>query len=143
MTPLIDVMLVLMVLFMLAAPLIASTLKLDLPESDAATASASDAAALVDIGIDANGRLFMGDEPVTQEAFESRIADAARIDPQTEVQLRADRTVPYGKVAELIGAIQKAGLTRIGLVADPTAASTSAGANAAPGETARQPTPQR
>jgi biopolymer transport protein TolR len=119
MTPLIDVMLVLMVLFMLAAPLIASSLKLDLPASDAATASNTDAPDILSVAVDAKGQLFLGDEPVTRQAFDARVADAARMNLQTEVQLRADRTVPYGTVAELIGAVQKAGLTKIGLVTDP------------------------
>ena len=54
--------------------------------------------------------------------FAERVAQAARKNPQTEVQLRADKTVPYGRVAELIGAVQKAGLNRIGFVAEPAPA---------------------
>jgi len=118
MTPLIDVMLVLMVLFMLAAPLIASSLKLELPESDAASAGESDRTDVLDVAIDAKGQLFLADQPVTAQALIARARDAARMNAQTELQLRADRAVPYGRVAELIGAVQKVGLTRIGLVTD-------------------------
>jgi biopolymer transport protein TolR len=116
MTPLIDVMLVLLVIFIITAPLMASSLKLDLPKSDAAMPA--DAPAFVAVSIDAQGQLFIGDEAITPDAFAQRMADAARRNPATEVQLRADRSVPYGRVAELIGQVQKAGLNRIGFVAE-------------------------
>jgi biopolymer transport protein TolR len=117
MTPLIDVMLVLLVIFMITAPLMSSSLKLDLPKSEAATAS--DQPDFIAVSIDPQGRLYVADQIVTPEAFAERVAQAARKNPQTEVQLRADKTVPYGRVAELIGAVQKAGLNRIGFVAEP------------------------
>jgi biopolymer transport protein ExbD/biopolymer transport protein TolR len=116
MTPLIDVMLVLLVIFIITAPLMASSLKLELPRSDAA--QPTDAPAFVAVAIDAQGQLFIGDEAVGPEAFAQRVAEAARANPATEVQLRADRSVPYGRVAELIGQVQKAGLNRIGFVAE-------------------------
>jgi len=118
MTPLIDVMLVLLVIFMITAPLMASSLKLDLPRSDAA--SPADTPRFISVAIDAGGQLYFGDEALADAAFKARVADAARTDPRTEVQLRADSAVPYGRVAELIGVVQKAGLTRIGFVAQPT-----------------------
>jgi biopolymer transport protein ExbD/biopolymer transport protein TolR len=117
MTPLIDVMLVLLVIFMITAPLMTSSLKLDLPRTDAA--QASDTPQFVSVALDRDGRTFWGDEPVDAAAFAERVAAAARRNPQTEVQLRADKAVPYGRVAELIGVVQKAGLTRIGFVAEP------------------------
>ncbi len=119
MTPLIDVMLVLLVIFMIAAPLMSSSLKLDLPASDAA--QPSEAPRFVALALDASGQLYVDDERVTPELLAARLAEAARRDPQTEVQLRADRRVPYGRVAELIGLVQKAGLGRIGFVAEPAA----------------------
>jgi biopolymer transport protein TolR len=123
MTPLIDVMLVLLVIFMITAPLMSSSLKLDLPKSDAATAS--DVPDFIAVAIDPQGRLYLGEQIVTPEAFAERVAAAARKNPQTEVQLRADKTVPYGRVAELIGAVQKAGLNRIGFVADTARAASA------------------
>ena len=119
MTPLIDVMLVLLVIFMITAPLMTSSLKLDLPKTDAAAPSATPQS--VSVALDKDGRTFVGDEAVDAAELGRRIAAAAKRDPQTEVQLRADRSVPYGRVAELIGTVQKAGLTRIGFVAEPTA----------------------
>jgi len=120
MTPLIDVMLVLLVIFMVTAPLMSSSLKLDLPKSDAA--QPSDTPQFVAVAIDASGRLYLGDEPLDGPAFAARIAEVARRNPHTEVQLRADRSVPYGLVAELIGTVQKAGLSRVGFIAEPPAA---------------------
>ena len=124
MTPLIDVMLVLLVIFMITAPLMTSSLKLDLPKTDAA--QPSDTPQFIAVALDRDGRYFFGDEVVDASAFATRVAAAAKRNPQTEVQLRADRSVAYGRVAELIGIVQKAGLTRIGFVAEPaTAASGS------------------
>ncbi len=117
MTPLIDVMLVLLVIFIITAPLMTSSLRLDLPKSDAA--QASDTPAFVAVALDKDGRAFLGDTPVDDPALVARITEAARKDAQTEVQLRADRSVPYGRVAELIGLVQKAGLSRIGFVQAP------------------------
>ena len=120
MTPLIDVMLVLLVIFMITAPLMSSSLKLDLPRSDAA--KPGDNPIFVALAIDAQGRLYVGEEAISPEQLAARLLEAARRNPQTEVQLRADRGVPYGRVAELIGAIQKAGLSRIGFVTEPGSA---------------------
>lgn len=120
MTPLIDVMLVLLVIFMITAPLMTSSLKLDLPKTDAA--QPSETPQFIAVALDRDGRYFFGDEAVDAAAFATRVAAAAKRNPQTEVQLRADRGVAYGRVAELIGIVQKAGLTRIGFVTEPTAA---------------------
>ena len=119
MTPLIDVMLVLLVIFIITAPLMTSSLKLDLPRAEGA--APSDAPAFVALAIDADGRLFLADQPAGREQIVERVRAAARRDPATEVQLRADRKVPYGRVAELIGWVQEAGLTRIGFITEAPA----------------------
>ena len=118
MTPLIDVMLVLLVIFMVTAPLMASSLRLELPKSDAARPN--DTPQFIGVALDADGAFYIGGDQLDAAAFKLRIAEAARSNPQLEVQLRADRGVPYGRVAELIGMVQKAGLTRIGFVAEQT-----------------------
>ncbi len=115
MTPLIDVMLVLLVIFMITAPLMSSSLKLNLPKTDAA--QPSDTPDYISVSIDPDGRLFLADQEIAAAALALRVAETARLNPQTEVQLRADQAVPYGRVAELIGIVQQGGLTRIGFVA--------------------------
>jgi biopolymer transport protein TolR len=119
MTPLIDVMLVLLVIFIITAPLMTSSLKLDLPKAEGG--AASNAPAFLALAIDAEGRLFLGDEAAQKTQLVQRARDAAQRDPATEVQLRADSRVPYGRVAEVIGWLQEAGLTRIGFVTDAPA----------------------
>ncbi|MBY0467565.1 MAG: biopolymer transporter ExbD [Burkholderiaceae bacterium] len=115
MTPLIDVMLVLLVIFMITAPLMTSSLKLDLPKSDAA--QPSDTPTFIAVSIDTGGRLFLADAEIDATVLAQQVAQLAQANPQTEVQLRADQAVPYGRVAEVIGIVQKGGLTRIGFVA--------------------------
>ena len=116
MTPLIDVMLVLLVIFMITAPLMTSSLKLDLPKAEGA--KPTDAAQFVTLAIDTQGRFFWGDEQVSVDTLRLRVREAAVRNPTTEVQLRADKTVSYGRVAELIGVVQEGGLSRVGFVTE-------------------------
>jgi biopolymer transport protein ExbD/biopolymer transport protein TolR len=118
MTPLIDVMLVLLVIFMITAPLMTSSLKLDLPRAEGA--KPTDAQQFVTLAIDPQGRFFWGDEQVTIDTLRLRVREAAVRNPATEVQLRADKTVTYGRVAELIGVVQQGGLSRVGFVTEST-----------------------
>ncbi|GCL65791.1 ExbD/TolR family protein [Pseudaquabacterium pictum] len=120
MTPLIDVMLVLLVIFIITAPLMSSSLRLDLPKADGATPT--DAPLFVAVAVDAGGQLFWGDEPVTPEQLQAKVRDSARRNPATEVQLRADQAVPFGRIAELIGLVQAGGLNRVGFVTEVAAA---------------------
>jgi biopolymer transport protein TolR len=120
MTPLVDVMLVLVVIFIITAPLLASSIRLDLPHTDAARPG--DAPSFVTVTLDTGGRTFLDDKPVDAAELAGRLAQAAARNPEMEVQLRADRSVPYGRVVEVMGAAQKAGLNRVGFVADPTPA---------------------
>ena len=116
MTPLIDVMLVLLVIFMIAAPLMTSSLRLDLPRSEAATPS--DAPKFVAVTMSPDGAIYLGEDKVDAAAFQRKIKTLAQGNPQLEVQLRADKAVPYGEVAELIGWVQGAGLSKIAFVAE-------------------------
>lgn len=116
MTPLIDVMLVLLVIFMIAAPLMSSSLRLDLPKSEAATPS--DAPKFIQVSLAADGTLMLGEDKLATAQFQQRISALGRANPDLELQLRADKAVPYGQVAELIGWMQAAGLNRIAFVAE-------------------------
>ena len=119
MTPLIDVMLVLLVIFIITAPLMSSSLRLDLPKTTGATPT--DAPLFVTVAVDAQGAMFWGDEPVTPEQLQAKVQDSARRNPATEVQLRADQAVPFGRIAELIGLVQAGGLNRVGFVTEAQA----------------------
>ena len=120
-TPLVDVMLVLLVIFIVAAPIMAGRLTLDLPRAQTPKAQTPSGAALA-VAIDAQGQWFLDDRPVSAEALRERLVEVARQQPDTEVRLRADSRVPYGQVAEFIGWSQAAGLSRMGFVAQPATA---------------------
>ena len=118
MTPLIDVMLVLLVIFMITAPLMTSSLKLDLPKTDAAPAERRAAVH--------RGRARPATAATSTATRRSTPAALRRARRRRGEAQPADRSaaarrqgVPYGRVAELIGIVQKAGLTRIGFVTDP------------------------
>ena len=117
MTPLIDVMLVLLVIFIITAPLLASSIRMDLPRSDAA--SAGDTVASVMLSVDKTGQAYLDDKPVTTADLKTALARISALAPDTELQLRADASVPYGRVVEIMGVAQVAGLNRIGFVAEP------------------------
>ena len=117
MTPLIDVMLVLVVIFIITAPLLASSVRLDLPRTDAATPT--EAAQALTLSLDRAGQAYLDDKPLALPDLAARLAQIAARNPDTEVQLRADQLLPYGQVLEVMGIAQKAGLTRIGFIADP------------------------
>lgn len=120
MTPLVDVMLVLVVIFILTAPLLASAIRLDLPRADGAVSGAPPQS--ITLVVDKAGQAFLDDRPLTQAALAQALAQIAAEHPDTEVQLRADAAVPYGRVVEIMGAAHAAGLQHIGFVAEPAAA---------------------
>jgi biopolymer transport protein TolR len=125
-TPLVDVMLVLVVIFIITAPLLASSIKLDLPRTQAA--KPGDAPKFVTLVVDKSGQAFLDDKPLGLDALATALAQTAQANPDTEVQLRADAAVPYGRIVEVMGTAQNAGLNRIGFVAEPVSLPAAAGA---------------
>jgi biopolymer transport protein TolR len=116
-TPLVDVMLVLVVIFIITAPLLASSIRLDLPKAEGT--QAVDAPKFVTVVLDKAGKIFLNDKPVEPEQLAQQLAATAKQNPETEIQLRADQVVNYGRVVEVMGIANKAGLNRIGFVAEP------------------------
>ena len=116
MTPLVDVMLVLVVILIITAPLLVGAVKVDLPKSEA-TSSMSDSG-FVALSINKGGQVFVGDRPMEGATLALALAQAAQQNPDTELQLRSDAEVPYGRVVEVMGIAHKAGLHRIGFVAE-------------------------
>lgn len=117
-TPLVDVMLVLVVIFILTAPLLASSIRLELPRAEGAQPGMP--AHAVMLVVDTAGQAYLDDEPLGADALAQRLRQIAAEAPDTEVQLRADTAVPYGRVVEVMGAAHAAGLQRIGFVTQPT-----------------------
>jgi biopolymer transport protein ExbD len=116
-TPLVDVMLVLLVIFIITAPLLASAIKLDLPDVKAAPAAGR--ADAIKLAIDADGRFYWNDQRLEDAELAPKLAEAARAQPQPELHLRADKATRYERLAQLMAAAQDAGLTRIGFVTEP------------------------
>lgn len=117
MIPLIDVMLVLLVIFIVTAPLLTHAVKVDLPKaSSAPNLTQPDN---VQIAIDAASQVYWNGAPLDAAALTVRMRAAASIQPQPELHLRAERTVPYEKVAQVISEATRHGLTRIGFVTEP------------------------
>ncbi len=119
-TPLVDVMLVLLVIFILTAPLLTSAIRLDLPQSKAS--QAGEAPESISLSLTSAGEIFLNDKPISMLALPNALQQVAIQKPLAEVQLRADQAVPYGQVLNLMGLAQQAGLTRIGFVTAPSAA---------------------
>ncbi|GAB1385471.1 biopolymer transporter ExbD [Melaminivora sp.] len=120
-TPLVDVMLVLVVIFILAAPLLASSIRLQLPQAAMSVPAAASAAAPIRVALDAAGQASVQDEALDDAALAQRLRALAAQQPQAEIALHADTRVPYGRVVQVMAAAQAAGLTRIGLLFQPAA----------------------
>lgn len=118
MVPLIDVMLVLLVIFIVTAPLLTHAVKVDLPKaSSAPNLTKPDN---VQLAIDAQQHIFWNGEVVDGEQLAARLVAAAALQPQPELHIRAERATPYEKVAQLMSEAARHGLVRIGFVTDPS-----------------------
>jgi biopolymer transport protein ExbD len=117
MIPLIDVMLVLLVIFIITAPLLTHAVKLDLPRaSSSPNLTRPDH---ITVSIDAAGTLFWNGGQVSRAELDARLAATAKQSPQPELHLRADRATRYENVAEVMSDAARFGLGRIGFVSDP------------------------
>ncbi len=117
MTPLIDVMLVLLVIFIITAPLFTHAIRLDLPK--VSSQPARETRQTVTLSIDDAGKLFWNDTPVTFDQMRARFADAGKSAQKPELHLRASSATRYDVIAQVMGAAQQAGLERIGFVTQP------------------------
>ncbi|WP_027800129.1 ExbD/TolR family protein [Paraburkholderia dilworthii] len=117
MTPLIDVMLVLLVIFIITAPLFTHAIRLDLPK--VAAAPARETPQTISLSIDAAGKLYWNGSVITLEQMRARFTQAGKETDQPEIQLHAERNTRYEVIAQVMGAAQQAGLERIGFVTDP------------------------
>lgn len=120
--PYIDVMLVLLVIFMITAPLLAQGVRVDLPQAPAEPVESEDQEPLV-VTVDAEGHYYLnlGDEPdrvVDQQILVHRVAAVVRNNPQTQVLVRGDQAVNYGAVVQVMALLQGAGVTGVGLLTE-------------------------
>jgi len=128
-TPLVDVMLVLLVIFIITAPLLAYAIRLDLPDVKAAPVNSRSEA--IKLSIDAEGRVFWNADLVDAKDLAARLAAAAAKSPQPDLHLRADKATRFERVAEVMAAAQDAGLTKIGFVTEPSASDSAKAAKKA------------
>ncbi len=118
-TPMVDVMLVLLIIFMVTAPLIQQGVKVNLPEARAAPVEAAEKKLV--LSIDVQRRVYLGEAEVPLAELEKKLASNAKAQADKEVYLHADRDVPYGVVVDVMAAAQRAGITNVGMITDPTA----------------------
>jgi biopolymer transport protein ExbD len=116
-TPMVDVMLVLLIIFMITAPLITHKIAIDLPQ--AAAVRNPDKPDIVTLSIDAQGQLYWNEQAVTADEWKVRVRSAALKDPQPELHLRAEKTTQYQQLAEIMAEAQAAGMVKIGFVTNP------------------------
>jgi biopolymer transport protein ExbD len=119
MTPLIDVMLVLLVIFIITAPLFTHAIRLDLPK--VSSQAARETPQTITLSIDDAGKLYWNDTPVTADDMRARFAAAAKAAEKPELHLRASSGTRYEVVAQVMGAAQEAGIEKIGFVTQPVA----------------------
>jgi biopolymer transport protein ExbD len=118
-TPMVDVMLVLLIIFMVTAPLITHKIAIDLPQASAQKNPQKPD--VVTLALNADGQLFWNDQAVSDDEWRVRIRSAALKDPQPELHLRAEKTTQYERLAQIMADAQGAGLVRIGFVTNPKA----------------------
>ncbi|MDY0310063.1 MAG: biopolymer transporter ExbD [Castellaniella sp.] len=122
MVPLIDVMLVLLVIFIITAPLLSHSIRINVPQVTAEPVEQKPE--VIDLAIDASGALFWNEQPIAEEDLAARFAGKAGADPQPEVRIRADADTRYGLLAQVMGAARQAGMKRLGFVTTPGQAAT-------------------
>lgn len=117
MVPLIDVMLVLLVIFMITAPLLSHSIHIKLPQASATPVQQEPV--VIDVAIDAQGAMFWNEEPIDSAALALRFATQAQLDPQPDLRIRADLNTRYEVLAQIMGSARNAGLNRIGFITRP------------------------
>lgn len=117
MTPFIDVVLVLLIIFMVAAPMMATGVPLDLPQSAAAPLNVEQKP--VTISVDDQGRIFIEEKQLSDETLVPALREAAKAGPEERIYLRGSKKVDYGRIAQVMGLITAGGFKKVALVTEP------------------------
>ena len=117
MTPFIDVMLVLLIIFMVAAPLLTTGVSVDLPRASATALNVERKP--IAVSLNEEGQLYVMDEPIADADLVAKLEAASQSDVDQRIYLRASKAVPYGRVAEIMAAVTSAGFKKVALVTEP------------------------
>ena len=118
-TPLVDVMLVLLIIFMITAPLMSHKVKIKLPQATLDPRPEALKQPPMTLAIKANGEIYWNDERMTPATLEQKLAVTAQLDPQPQVNVRADDTTKYGIINDAVQTVRKAGIRKVGFVSGP------------------------
>jgi biopolymer transport protein ExbD len=118
-TPLVDVMLVLLIIFMITAPLMSHKVKVELPKATLDPRPEAKPPPPQTLAIKANGELYWNDERMTPGSFEQKLAVTAQMTPQPQVNVRADETTKYRIIDDAVQTVRKAGIRKVGFVSSP------------------------
>ncbi len=138
MVPLIDVMLVLLVIFIITAPLMAHSIKIDLPQVSSKPVEQDPV--IIDLAMDKSGALFWNDEPVNLSDLREMFVNEGKRDPQPELRIRADADTRYEEMAQVLSMAKGSGLKKLGFITQPGSADAAAG-NGAEGGNAAEKSP--
>ena len=116
-TPLVDVMLVLLIIFMVAAPMLVAGVPVELPSSQAAQLTPP--VPPITLSVDGQGQLFLDQEPIAKANLSARLAELAAADKTRPIYVRGDKSLSYGIIAELMGQVGAAGFSRVALLTEP------------------------
>ncbi len=116
-TPLVDVMLVLLIVFIVTAPLLTNSVKVNLPK--AAPTQSTDQNKAIVISVKPDGTIFLDKDPVRLENFEQEITQRKNANAKLALNLNADETVPYGTVAKLLASIERVGVEKLSVITEP------------------------
>ncbi|HRH20940.1 MAG TPA: biopolymer transporter ExbD [Brevundimonas sp.] len=136
-TPLVDVMLVLLIIFMVAAPLLTVAVPLELPKTDAGSVEQIEEP--ITVSIQRNGSIYIDEDPATLDQLGPRVSAMAGNNLERPIFVRGDAQAPYGTVAQVMGRLSASGFTRLNLVTDSAAPATRAAAPAVAQEAPEAP----
>lgn len=118
-TPLVDVMLVLLIVFMITAPLLTAGVQIDLPDSKAKAIESQDTAP-IEITLNSSGEIFIGETKIKRSKLVPTLSEITKSNPDRRIYIRADKGIEYGDVMALLGALNASGFNKVALISEPS-----------------------